>query len=82
MTKRFEYIKGFVFVGNITAQNNDILEKQKQQLEGINFIIGKQAYDIDGVPLSNIHKPLYIKEGKDFLIYDEMQMKKLSSRTK
>lgn len=78
--KRFDYIKGFVFVGNITAQNEEILEKQKQQLKDINFIIGTQAYDIEGKKLSESYKPLYIKEGKDFIKYDDLQMQKLSTR--
>lgn len=78
--KRFDYIKGFVFVENITAQNEEILEKQKQQLKDINFIIGTQAYDIEGKKLSDSYKPLYIKEGKDFIKYDVLQMQKLSTR--
>lgn len=75
--KRFDYKKGFVFVGNINAHNQELLDKQKEKLKDINFIIGTQAYDIEGVPLSEVYKPLYIKEGKDFLKYDEIQMQKL-----
>lgn len=79
LMKRFEYIKGYVFVGNIPAQTETKLIKEKQ-LQDINFIIGTQAYDIEGKPLSDSYKPLYIKEGKDFIKYDDLQMQKLSTR--
>jgi hypothetical protein len=61
-----------VFVGNVLYEFT--LENLKKN--NIEYRKGKQAYTIDGKPLSESYQPLFISK-KDFQKYDDMKMAEL-----